>query len=94
MGEIIGESGKFYDIGFRGIFAVCKDQILQISVCDEYNKVVDMVRYDATDNNIGIIKDIIKTGIVKEDAKLDEFKEGNTKKALQELLELSDAIGI
>lgn len=48
-------------------------------------------RVDATDNNIDILRTIAQ-GVKPEGRKLDEFKPGSTRKCLDEVLSMSDAI--
>lgn len=59
------------------------------------DKCYDACRYDATENNIDIVKIFLKKGIdeLKETGrKFDEYKEGTTAKALKEMLSMADAV--
>jgi hypothetical protein len=78
---------------------ICDDQIIMIWLAYEEHGgcgdemiavVIDTQRIDATDNNIKIIIDIA-TGN-KPESKLDEFKPGSTKKALDDILSISNFI--
>jgi len=54
-------------------------------------KVVAAQRVDATENNIGILRSIVR-GEEPDGRKLDEFKPGSLKKDLEKLFKLSDCI--
>lgn len=57
------------------------------------DKIWDAVRFDATDNNF----EKIRRSFNNEDCsmmKFDEFKEGSTKKSIDEILKLADAVMI
>lgn len=54
----------------------------------------DALRYDATENNIKITKDILTNGINGRKFDFDEYEKGSTSKALKEILSISDAIMI
>ena len=60
----------------------------------EDDKCVDALRYDATENNIKITKDILTNGINGREFSFDEYKKGSTAKSLKEVLSFSDAIMI
>ena len=55
-------------------------------------KIIDIVRFDATENNIKLIKEVIKNN--KTDLKFNEYKEGETEKSLEKIFKLADAIMI
>jgi hypothetical protein len=63
-------------------------QILMIAHKD--NKIKDIARVDATENNIQLLKDIKKYN--KTSLKFNEFKEGETVKSLYDILELSNGL--
>lgn len=71
------------------IAVICKNQILYIFK-DDTNKIEDVVRVDATENNIGIIKALIAGKEPK--GRIDEFKKGFTQRSLQELMSIADAV--
>ncbi len=48
-------------------------------------------RYDATDNNIGIMRDIAH-GVKPDGRKFDEYEKGSTARALSEVLSISDLV--
>ena len=60
----------------------------------EDDKCVDALRYDATENNIKITKDILTNGINGREFSFDEYEKGSTAKALEEVLSFADAIMI
>ena len=58
---------------------------------DGNGKIIDAQRVDATENNIGILRTIVQGG--KSDGrKLDEYKPGSTKKSLEKVLSIADAV--
>ena len=60
----------------------------------EDDKCVDALRYEATENNIKITKDILTNGINGRKFSFDEYEEGSTAKALKEVISFADAIMI
>lgn len=54
-------------------------------------RIVDAERYDATENNIGIMRDIAH-GVKPDGRKFDEYEDGSTARSLQELLSISDFV--
>ena len=60
----------------------------------EDDKCVDALRYDATENNIRVTKDILANGINGREFSFDEYEKGSTAKALEEVLSFADAIMI
>ena len=60
----------------------------------EDDKCVDSLRYDATENNIKITKDILTNGINERKFSFDEYEKGSSAKALEEVLSFADAIMI
>ena len=60
----------------------------------EDDKCVDALRYDATENNIKITKDILTNGINGREFSFDEYEKGSTEKTLKEVLSFADAIMI
>jgi hypothetical protein len=71
------------------ICVIWKDQILYFVISD--NRICEAGRYDATENNKELIKDLL-SGIDVSDRKFNEFKEGETEKALGEILGRADAV--
>lgn len=65
-------------------------QLLLIMVEDLTDKIGDIIRFDATENNIELIKEVIKNN--KTERKFDEFKKGETKRNLKQILELSNGL--
>lgn len=72
-----------------------KPQVLLFTIEDD--KVVDAIRFDATDNNIEMTKIFIEKGnegLRASGKKFDEYKKGSTAKSLKEILSIADAIMI
>lgn len=67
-----------------------KAQILIIFRNKDLTMVEDCVRYDATDNNIKLVKEIIADKKNKGD--FDEYEKGSTVKSLKEIFSIADAI--
>ena len=63
----------------------------------EDDKVVDALRYDATENNIKMTKIFIEKGnegLKASGMKFDEYNQGSTAKSLKQLLSIADAVMI
>lgn len=56
------------------------------------DKCVDALRYDATENNLSITKDILTNGIKGRKFNFDEYVAGSTAKSIKEILSIADAI--
>ena len=89
--KYLGEESSKYNF----IAVITKDtesvvQILLIFRTDDLKEIVDVIKYDATENNIKLVKDLINRKIDK--AKFDEYGKGKTKKALEDIIKFSDAI--
>lgn len=56
----------------------------------EEDKIKDIIRFDATENNINLIKEVIKNN--KTNLKFNEYEEGRTEKSLEKILNIADAI--
>lgn len=89
--KYLGEESSKYNF----IAVITKDtesvvQILLIFRTDDLKEIVDVIKYDATENNIKLVKDLINRKIDK--AKFDEYEKGKTKKALEDIIKFSDAI--
>lgn len=72
-----------------------KPQVVLFTVEDD--KVVDAIRFDATDNNIEMTKIFIEKGVegIKASGKkFDEFEPGAMAKSLKDILSIADAIMI
>ena len=79
-------------VAYPGNDEKIKPQIVLFFVEDD--KCVDALRYDATENNIKITKDILTNGINGRNFSFDEYEKGSTAKALKEVLSFADAIMI
>ena len=96
--EYIGEIGKECiltnnDYSLMAVISQHEDERPQLlMICHKANKIGDIVRVDATENNIKLIKEIIKNN--KTDLKWDEFVKGSTEKGLREIMSMADAIMI
>lgn len=90
LGTAKGSHNNYWAYGYDGLYAICKDQILEFTI--QKGKVVDALRMDATENNIKLFKEIIKTGKVPEGAKLDKFENNHTDRDLKELLSLCNCV--
>lgn len=95
--ELIGKRGKdnILTNGDYSLICVIAEhddytQLLNICVNEETGKIGDIVRVDPTENNIKLVKEIIKNN--KTDLKWDEFEEGKTAKSLDEILTLSNGL--
>lgn len=73
------------------VLAKDTEGILQILIIMyEEEKIKDIIRFDATENNIKLVKEGITKG--KTDLKFNEYEEGKTEKSIKEMLEIADAI--
>lgn len=68
---------------------ICRNQLLNFWIGED--KVVSAERYDATENNINVMKKLLAGGDTT-GLKLDEFREGSTVNALEDVLVYADAI--
>lgn len=73
------------------ICVICRNQLLNFWINQDEDKVVSAERYDATENNINVMKKFI-SGQDTEGLKLDEFEEGSTVKALEDVLKYTDFV--
>lgn len=80
---VISKSGKPDDLTY-------KPQILMVA--SKNDKISDIIRVDATDNNIRLVKEIIKSG--KSELKFNEYEEGSTQRSIDKIMEMADAIMI
>lgn len=99
-GEIYDMTGFFYNV-FKDteeckklgqveskIVVLCKDQILLLYTNDE--GIEDSTRFDATDHNIKEFKELLSGK--KKQVEIDEFEKGATKRSLDKLMGIADAI--
>lgn len=99
-GEIYSSDGFFFEIfeaddtckmlGVNDdlIAVVCKTQVLLLA--KENNCIVDSVRYDATENNMRLLKALVKGE--KPKGKLDIFPNNTVAKDLKKIMQLADAV--
>ena len=72
-----------------------RPQVILFAIKDD--KVVDALRFDATDNNIEMTKIFIekgKKGLKASGMEFNEYKPGETAKSLKEILSLSNGLAI
>ena len=60
---------------------------------DVPGRIIAAQRIDATENNIGILKSVVR-GEKPDGRKIDEFKPGSKKRALNEVMSIADAVMI
>ena len=78
---------------FIAVISNSTDDITQLLIIMyEKEKIVDIVRFDATENNIKLIKEIIEKR--KTSLKFNEYEKGKTKRDLDEIFKVVDAIMI
>lgn len=70
---------------------ICRNQLLNFWINEHEGKVVSAERYDATPNNIIVMKKLL-AGEDTEGLKLDEFEEGLTVKSLEEVLSYTNLV--
>lgn len=68
---------------------ICRDQLINFWI-DNNNVIQAAERYDATENNIKVMKDFWEGKDVV--ISLDEFENGSTKRQLEDILKYADAI--
>lgn len=107
--EIYSSDGFFYQIfkpdeeckyiGVNEIhhIVICKDQLILFFINKEdNNKIVDSIRYDATENNIEMAVALLNgknvSEFIKEGRKLNKFKDNHIEKDLKKILSIADAI--
>ena len=103
-GEIYDSSGFFYQL-FKpeeecnklGIVeknnymvVLCKDQLLILWLDKNQEKVLDTLRFDATKNNIKIMKDLIAGKEYK--CQLDTFEKNHVEQDLKQIMSIADMI--
>lgn len=105
-GEIYSPDGFFFEIfsvndeckvieeNEGKIAVVVRDQaIIFWRDGDVPGRIIAAQRIDATENNIGILKSIVR-GEKPDGRKIDEFKPGSTQKALNKVMSIADAVMI
>ena len=85
IGEKVKENENYI------ICVSCRDQILNFWIGND--TIISAERYDATENNIKLIKLFLANKDIGE-LKIDEFNEGETKKNLDDIMQFADAIMI
>ena len=68
---------------------ICKNQIINFWI-ENNKKIINAERYDATENNINQMIQLLQGKIQK--IQLDEFEEGATEKSLNDIMSIADAI--
>lgn len=105
-GEIYSPDGFFFEIfnvdddckvieeNEGKIAVVVRDQaIIFWRDGDVPGRIIAAQRIDATENNIGILKSVVR-GEEPDGRKIDEFKPGSKKKALNEVMSIADVVMI
>ena len=92
IGERKDEKYNFISVISTPVGEKAKPQILIIWRNEDLTTIEDIVRYDATENNIKLVKEIIAKKIEK--GSFDEYENGSTAKALKEVFSIVDAIMI
>ena len=67
-------------------------QILMIALDTNENKIADICRVDATENNVTLVTELINQG--SSELKFDEYKKGETAKSINEILKISNGLVI
>lgn len=105
-GEIYSPDGFFFEIfsvndeckvieeNEGKIAVVVRDQaIIFWRDGDVPGQIIAAQSVDATENNIGILKSVVR-GETPDGRKIDEFKPGSKKRALNEVMSIADAVMI
>lgn len=86
-------------LGERKEFIIClekqrkeNNEVIVFFKSKDGEKIVDAVRFDATDNNLDIVKNHLLVDEKIGKYTFNEFKEGETAKALSEILNIADAV--
>lgn len=80
-------------IPFMSVISKSTDNVVQILfIMYQDNKIKDILIFDATENNIRLIKEVIKNNSTS--LKFNEYEEGRTEKSLKKIFEIADAIMI
>lgn len=103
-GEIYSDDGFFFmtfnkedKCKFLGehknfISVLCEDQILVFWKSEDNKTIQDAIRYDATENNIKLVKEILLGKIEK--GIFDIFPSNTEKQSLEKIMSIADAIMI
>lgn len=88
-------------LGERKEFVIClekrkdkNNQVLVFFKSDDGQKIYDSVRFDATENNLNIVKEHLLVDDPIGKYHFDEFEKDSTKNSLEKILALADAIMI
>lgn len=92
LGISKGGNNRYFKDGYSGIYVISNKQIIEFSLEHETDKICGAVRMDATENNIKIFKEIIETGKVPSEAKLDKFEDNHSDKDLKKILGMCDCV--
>lgn len=92
LGEVKNDKYNFIAVISKSTSENADPSILALWRNDECNEITDSTRFDATENNIKLIKEFINGRT--NPGKFDEFEEGATQKSLQEIFGMVDAIMI
>lgn len=86
-------------LGERKEFIICLEkkkekhnQVLLFWLNENGEKIIDAVRFDATENNLKIVKEHLLVDEKISTYSFDEFKKDSTKNSLKEILSIADAI--
>lgn len=95
--ELIGkceiEDNYLSKVPFMAVISKSTRDMVQILfIMYQDNKIKDILRFDATGNNIKLIKEVIKNN--KTNLKFNEYEKGKTEKSLKKIFEMADAIMI
>lgn len=93
IGRINSNDNYFSKIPCIFVISQSTDKSNQILIImHKDNKIVDIIRFDATENNIKLIKEVLKNN--KTELKFNEYKETKTKESLEKIFNLVDVIMI
>ena len=80
-------------VPFIAVLSKSSSDILQILIIMyENNKILDIIRFDATENNIKLIKEVIKNN--RTELKFDEYEDGKTAKELEKMFNIAGVVMI
>lgn len=86
-------------LGERSELIIClekkssnNNQVIVFFKGDDQNNIVDAVRFDATENNLKIVKNNLLVDTPIRQYKFDEFVSGSTKNFLKDILSITDAV--
>ncbi len=91
LGECEIENNFLSKLPFIAVVSESSNKDKQILlVMYECEEIQDILRFDATENNIKLIKEVIKNNTTN--LKFSEYEEGKIEKSLKEIFEIADAI--